>query len=194
MFRCLKKIKCLENCFNKNYHNKSNIIQQVYVLELENNKYYVGKSNDKKKRINRHIQGKGCTWTKKYKPINEIKPITKPQQSFWELWETLELMKIYGVDNVRGSMFTSPYPLLRDEKIMAAQLYCELYDLCRKCGEKGHFITQCKNDINAKWVNNFDGTLDFKKVNVKRFCLECNFNIDNFPNNYRYCTNCFFKN
>jgi len=76
---------------------------------------------------------------------------------------------------------------------MAAQLYCELYDLCRKCGEKGHFITNCKNPKVADWVHNFGGELESKKTNVKRLCLECGININNTPSNYRYCRNCFFQ-
>ena len=189
MKRCFSRLRCCKKKKN------DNIIQfpQVYVLKLENDKYYVGKSNEKRKRIQRHMNGVGCTWTKKYNPISELVPITRPQQSFWELWETLELMKKYGVDNVRGSMFTSPYPMLREDKIMAAQLYCELYDLCRKCGEKGHFITNCKNPKVADWVHNFGGELESKKTNVKRLCLECGININNTPSNYRYCRNCFFQ-
>ena len=42
-------------------------------------------------------------------------------------------MKLYGVDNVRGSLFTKPFDLSYYEKIMAGQLYCELNNLCRKC-------------------------------------------------------------
>lgn len=192
MKRCFSRLRCCKK--KKNDNNNINKFPQVYVLQLENNKYYVGKSNDKEKRIQRHINGNGCSWTKKYNPISELEPLTKPQQSFWELWETLELMKKYGVDNVRGSMFTTPYPMLREDKIMAAQLYCELYDLCRKCGEKGHFITNCKNTKVADWVHNFGGELESKKTNIKRLCLECGININDTPSNYRYCRNCFFQN
>jgi hypothetical protein len=191
MKRCFSRLRC---CKKKENIDNINYFPQVYVLKLENNKYYIGKSNDKEKRIKRHINGNGCTWTKKYKPISELEPLTQPQPSFWELWETLELMKKYGVDNVRGSMFTSPFPMLREDKIMAAQLYCELYDLCRKCGEKGHFITNCKNTKVADWIHNFGGELNYKKTNVKRLCLECGININNTPSNYRYCRNCFFQN
>ena len=89
MKSCFSRIRCCKKKENDNIK----IFPQVYVLKLENNKYYVGKSNDKEKRIKRHINGNGCTWTKKYNPISELKPLTQPQLSFWELWETLELMK-----------------------------------------------------------------------------------------------------
>ena len=63
----------------------------------------------------------------KYKVIGYEKPITNPQDKLWELSETLEQMNITGIDNVRGSMFTKPFNLSKQEKIMAAQLYCEKY-------------------------------------------------------------------
>ena len=189
MFRCLQKIRC---CKSKPKEERLNQFQDVYVLGLEDQKYYVGKSSLKEERIQRHRNGYGSAWTKKYKPLNELTPLTNPQPSFWELWETLELMKKYGIDNVRGSMFTSPFPMLREDKIMAAQLYCELYDLCRKCGGEGHFITYCKNEKTADWVENFGGVLDSKKTNIKRLCLECGININKSPSNHRYCRGCYY--
>lgn len=36
----------------------------LYVLQLENGKYYVGKTNDITRRYNEHKEGKGCEWTK----------------------------------------------------------------------------------------------------------------------------------
>ena len=63
---------------------------------------------------------------------------------FWELEETLENMYLYGINNVRGSMFTK-FTLSREDKIKAAQLYCEMYDLCRKCGSDKHYIYNCKH-------------------------------------------------
>ena len=62
------------------------------------------------------------------------------------------MMRVYGIDNVRGSLFTKPTPLDRFEKIMAAQLYCELHGYCRKCGSNGHFVTNCKEKKVADWV------------------------------------------
>ena len=63
---------------------------------------------------------------------------------------------------------------------------------CFKCGEKGHFITYCKNDNPAEWVKSFDCLLDSKKTNIKRLCLECNMTITSSPSNHRYCRDCFF--
>ena len=74
----------------------------------------------------------------------------------------VERFKLHGIENVRGSMFTSPYGLTRNDKYIAGQLYCELNNLCRKCGSPDHFIGNCKSTEVADWVHNFGGTLDLK--------------------------------
>ena len=45
----------------------------IYVLQLENNKYYVGKTTQLDFRIQNHDNGIGSAWTKKYKPIKILK-------------------------------------------------------------------------------------------------------------------------
>ena len=47
----------------------------IYVLELENNKYYIGKTNSLELRLDSHFNGRGCKWTTKYKPIKLIELI-----------------------------------------------------------------------------------------------------------------------
>ena len=55
----------------------------IYVLRLEGNRYYVGKSNDVVTRYQQHINGYGSAWTRKYKPISLEKTI-KNVSSFEE--------------------------------------------------------------------------------------------------------------
>ena len=47
----------------------------IYVLKLESNKYYVGKTDNPELRLDQHFDGFGATWTKKYNPIKIIKII-----------------------------------------------------------------------------------------------------------------------
>lgn len=46
----------------------------IYILKLNDNKYYIGKTNriviD---RYQEHLEGIGSFWTKKYKPLSIIK-------------------------------------------------------------------------------------------------------------------------
>lgn len=164
----------------------------VYLLKLTDNKYYVGESTDIKRRIWLHENGQGSSWTKKYEVVESMEPKGDNGNKFLELIQTLKMMREYGVDNVRGSLFTSPYPLSPYEKIMAAQLYCDLYGLCRRCGSHNHFITQCKTKTVEEWVNQFGGKLRFEDIDTKRVCLECDTDISSLPKNYRYCRKCFY--
>jgi len=181
-----------KRCFSRLICKKKSQ-KEVYVLQLTDNKIYVGESNDPRRRMWVHVNKHGSAWTKKYGVIKMIKPkINKHNSYFKELTETLEWMKEKGIDNVRGSMFTKPFPLSKQEKIMAAQLYCELHNLCRKCGGEGHFVNQCSNEEVEPWVHKFGGYLE-DKVDGSRKCNNCKIDIQHLPSNYRYCRVCFKK-
>jgi len=81
---------------------------KIYVLKLENDKYYVGQSIDIENRLIFHIKGKlGSEWTKKHKPIEEIELIETDftqvnEAMFLENSITIHYMKKYGWKNVRG--------------------------------------------------------------------------------------------
>lgn len=72
----------------------------IYVLKLQNNKYYVGKTDNLKRRLNQHIRGNGATWTKLYKPIDIIDLMEEEDNTEKDI--TLKYMQIYGCENVRG--------------------------------------------------------------------------------------------
>lgn len=82
----------------------------LYVLSLEDGKYYVGISRNVKKRFDAHRCGEGAEWTKLYKPL---KVISDTQLAFcsytkvkpYEDGKTIELMKKYGRHNVRGGIY-----------------------------------------------------------------------------------------
>jgi predicted GIY-YIG superfamily endonuclease len=188
MLSCLKRSFC---CFSKKVKNPK---QSVYVLKLENDKYYVGESTNVKKRIWAHKNENGSAWTKKYGVEKQIEGV-EVKNNFYELAQTLEMMRVYGIDNVRGSLFTKPFPLDRFEKIMAAQLYCELHGYCRKCGSNDHFVGNCKEETVVDWVHQFGGELEYKELLVpkKRECSNCSKDISKMPYNYRYCRDCFLK-
>ena len=76
----------------------------VYALKLEQDKYYVGISNDEK-RINNHFNGTGSSWTKRYKPVSIIEKIDNADKNT-EKAITLKYMKLYGWRNVRGAGWT----------------------------------------------------------------------------------------
>lgn len=79
----------------------------IYVLKLSRGKYYVGMTRKNIDRVLAHIDGKGAAWTKKYPPSG-TKPILSFQEGLGEADEdriTLQMMKKYGVKNVRGGQW-----------------------------------------------------------------------------------------
>ena len=102
---------------------------KIYVLKLEDNKYYVGQSTDTENRLKYHLKGKlGSEWTKKYKPLEEIEKI---ETNFTEVTEamflensiTIHYMKKFGWKNVRGG----DYCTLDEERLRF--LLCNNSDL-----------------------------------------------------------------
>tara|TARA_B110000027_G_C15930518_1_gene216713 strand:- start:72 stop:605 length:534 start_codon:yes stop_codon:yes gene_type:complete len=166
---------------------KRNYSSGVYRLQLSDNKYYIGKSHEIERRIWCHLHDNGSAWTKKYNVIERLPLLTYCKDSkLWELEETLENINLFGIDNVRGSMF-SRIILSNEEKINAGQLYCEMYDLCIKCGSNKHYVKDCVSDCEKSWVDKFGGKLT---DNIRK-CYNCSKEINDKPNHYKYCNDCY---
>ena len=118
--------------------NKQSIL---YVLQLEDDKWYVGKTDDIVKRFEQHKTGKGSAWTKLYKPIkiSETRPITSIHD---ETNVTKDLMKKYGVSNVRGGAYTQVDMSVEQEDMIRHEMR-SAGDTCYKCGKTGHFANRC---------------------------------------------------
>jgi predicted GIY-YIG superfamily endonuclease len=76
----------------------------IYVLKLENNKYYVGSTYNLNFRYAQHFCGAGAKWTKINKPIS-IEAVFPNAQKGLENKVTLEYIEKYGKDNVRGGSY-----------------------------------------------------------------------------------------
>jgi predicted GIY-YIG superfamily endonuclease len=83
--------------YNKIKHNGV-----VYILRLEQNKYYIGFTNCFEGRIFQHMLGFGVDWTRKYKIIDVIEVYTNVSMKE-ESFHTRRYMNLYGKRNVRGS-------------------------------------------------------------------------------------------
>ena len=78
MFSCLKRFFCRKR-------DEVEKIKGTYALELNDNKYYVGESNDVKRRVWVHENGQGSAWTKKYEVLKQVEPIDDENVDFTEL-------------------------------------------------------------------------------------------------------------
>lgn len=82
----------------------------VYVLECEHGKYYVGSTCRRRQRFKEHKSPRGGSkWTKMHPPIrilHETRRIPKAYYLGMEATITAEYMLKYGINNVRGAMFS----------------------------------------------------------------------------------------
>lgn len=122
----------------------------LYVLKLEGEKYYVGKTSDVKRRFEQHVRGTGAEWTKLHKPVKllETKKITSEHD---ENNVTKDLMKKYGMENVRGGAYASAVITEEQEQALRHEIRSNT-DTCYKCGKAGHFARYCKRTSSFKGI------------------------------------------
>tara|TARA_B100000131_G_scaffold317057_1_gene358335 strand:- start:509 stop:1102 length:594 start_codon:yes stop_codon:yes gene_type:complete len=112
----------------------------IYILKLNNKKYYVGKTDNPKFRLESHFNSNGSEWTKKYKPIECIE--LKEGDKYDEDKFTIKYMNKYGINNVRGGSFCE-MKLSESTLQHLTKMIDSSEDKCFSCGEKGHFIRDC---------------------------------------------------
>jgi predicted GIY-YIG superfamily endonuclease len=140
----------------------------IYILKLAKGKYYVGKSENPMKRYHDHLQGKGSSWTRKYKPI-AIDKILKNQDSFEEDKQVKMYMNKYGIENVRGGSYVSDTLPAYQKEALIKELRGAT-DQCTVCGRKGHWAKDCfaKTDTDG---NDLSGSSSEEELIQ---CIDCN--------------------
>jgi hypothetical protein len=116
----------------------------IYILQLEQNKYYIGKTDNPTIRLDNHFRSNGSEWTKKYKPLSIIE-IISDCDNYDEDKYTIKYMEKYGINNVRGGSFCKIK--LNDNNIITLkQIITSVTDKCYICGNNGHYANECKNN------------------------------------------------
>lgn len=132
-----------------NGHKESTLLCYIYILELEQNKFYVGKSTKPLNRTGEHIASHlfnsttsaGAAWTGMYNPIR-ILEVIKSYDEFDEDRYTLKYMKEKGIDNVRGGSFCE-LNLSRENVVTLEKMLAGADDRCYYCGASDHYISSC---------------------------------------------------
>jgi hypothetical protein len=154
----------------------------IYILELENNKYYIGKTTNPFFKLEQHFKLNESQWINKYKPIR-LHRFISDCDNFDEDKYTLKYMEQYGINNVRGGSF-SELKLKKDNLETIKKMIKGSTNKCYICGEHDHFVNNCNQDIELINYNlyhksdndtNYEEIDDSNEENIEvRCCSYCN--------------------
>ena len=112
----------------------------IYVLELENGKYFVGTTNNLQETLEKHYIKKHCEWTSKYAYKDVVE--TYEGEKSDETKTTITYMDRMGIENVRGGMYSKLQLTFDDYLNIRKNIYFN-NGLCTACGKYGHILEEC---------------------------------------------------
>lgn len=82
----------------------------TYVLLLQNNKLYVGNTDNIYNRLLDHclMSASSSVWVRQHGPVQRVVEISRDCCREDELYKTLEYMSLFGWQNVRGASYCRP--------------------------------------------------------------------------------------
>ena len=120
-------------------------VVNIYVLKLKQRKYYVGKTDHTFQRFNQHMKKNGAKWTKKY-PVVDLYDFHRGMKASDENRITREMMRKFGVANVRGGSWTKVNMTKSEIGRLEAKLKqktSQSTKKCARCGRDSHTKSKC---------------------------------------------------
>lgn len=148
----------------------------IFVLKLQEGKYYVGSCNNIDQDVNSYLNGKfGPKWIKIYRPIRVIEVIS-PCDIFDVDKHTKRYMGLYGVNNVRGGAYSSVKLSKSDRNHIDKEIFTAL-GMCIHCGSENHISSVCYHK-SYKWQ-------------FKSFLVSIKINLNTLKDNIKDCFNSY---
>lgn len=97
------------------------MVNKIYVLRLENDKFYIGRTKNIFGRLDEHKNLNGSYWTIQNKPIDLVE-VFETEDIGAEEKTVVRYMQKYGINNVRGASFARP-TLSDDEKSVIDKMF-----------------------------------------------------------------------
>ncbi len=134
---------------------KNNLCKMiVYVIQLFDDKFYIGRTNNLNRRLEEHKNGRGSEWTKKYPFINLLKAVNTNDLFIEDKYVKMYMNK-YGINNVRGGSYSNIELNKEQENLLKKELNT-INNNCYRCGRNSHYIKNCyaKTDIDGNDLSN----------------------------------------
>jgi predicted GIY-YIG superfamily endonuclease len=132
-------------------------MEYLYVLKLEKEKWYIGRSANVERRYEQHLTGQGAKWTQLHKPLQIVlkRPLKDDED---EDNTTREFIKKYGENNVRGGSYCQVEPKRKYVAEIEWQNYSQIDEAdskrCYRCDRTSHFQADCyaKYDLEGDYI------------------------------------------
>jgi len=147
------------------YKYKYRQMVTIYVLRLEQRKFYVGRTNNYDKTMWEHMNGNGPEWIQKY-PLDKAIECIPNCDNFDEDKYTIKYMNEFGIDNVRGGSFKNIHLTDSETKIIK-QMITYSTEFCYMCGQTSY--NNCFCTLYVPPNNNISSAYNYLKKGINIF-------------------------
>jgi len=101
----------------------------IYILECEQDKYYVGQSKDMMRRLIQHRYFRSVKWLKKFPPLKIYLLFLCDVETlgYWEREYTRAMVWKFGISKVRGGSWTRVNLCMGDDQDELKEFYKKFY-------------------------------------------------------------------